>query len=146
MFGCLKSAQVTRVQLCCLECAGRLSVTLLAAYIRGRGLGTWHLVTGVAAAAAAVLCCCCRCCAAPKAVCDAVVMLSPHRIVIDQWLLYGQDSDSGSPRGCRQRSARDAHFSARCETYCLTGCGTQHLYTCSKGGWRPSRSWIARQC
>ena len=49
-------------QLFRLGCAGCLWVTVLAAYIRGLGPGTWHVVTAVTAAAApaaAVLCCCC---------------------------------------------------------------------------------------
>lgn len=68
---CLKSARMARVPLCCLGCAGcfhHMSVTVLAVYIRGRGPGTWYLVTAVAAVA--VCCCSCCCCYCRCAMCD----------------------------------------------------------------------------
>ena len=99
-------------------------MTVSAAYIRGRRPGTWHLVTDIAAAV--FFCCCCD-------------VTPPHC----NWPIYGFSTlktDLGPARGCWQCSARDAHNSARRETYCFPDCGTQPLYAWSKVGLKPLHS------
>ena len=95
-----------------------LVVTVLAVNIRGRGPGT---LSPLLLLFSALLCRCCSLLPLQQSVmCDYQISCNPTALPLANGFSTLKKADSGPPRSCRQRSARDGHYSTRRETYSVS--------------------------